>query len=187
MCKRFEGSIIDNASTTLAGIKVASLFNFSFSSVEECRQIVDYINARMNKKGVYIEVLKNKDNFYLIYVYRKSKLQEILRDKRVSDFLYQFGYDIDEDLNKIIDLLKYRISYQQCFPHEIGVFLGYPIDDVISFIENSGKNCLLCGIWKVYHDEQNAIKTFVKYNHCKEVYQRCYNSGRNVYDMVVNA
>ena len=40
------------------------------------------------------------------------------------------------------------------FPHEIGLLLGYPPEDVSGFIENGGKNFLCSGYWKVYKGRQ---------------------------------
>lgn len=42
------------------------------------------------------------------------------------------------------------------FPHEIGLFLGYPAEDVKGFIENKAACSKCSGCWKVYGDEQAA-------------------------------
>ena len=60
---------------------------------------------------------------------------------------------------------------------QIGIFLGYPLEDVLGFIENGGKNCLSCGCWKVYSNECEALKAFERYEKCKAVYQRLFASG----------
>jgi len=57
------------------------------------------------------------------------------------------------------------------------VFLGYPLEDVLGFIENDGKNCLACGCWKVYANECAALAAFRRYEKCKSVYQRLFASG----------
>ena len=62
-------------------------------------------------------------------------------------------------------------------PHEIGVFLGYPLEDVLGFIENGGRNCLSCGCWKVYSNECAALEAFARFEKCKAVYQRLFASG----------
>ena len=48
------------------------------------------------------------------------------------------------------------LSGSCAFPHEIGLFLGYPFEDVMGFIENKGENYLCSGCWKVYSCEQDA-------------------------------
>ena len=81
-----------------------------------------------------------------------------------------------DGFDRAIERLKDRLSGGQ-FPHEIGVFLDYPLADVKGFIENGGKNCKCCGCWKVYCDECGAKKTFSKYKKCREVYCRLWKSG----------
>lgn len=49
-------------------------------------------------------------------------------------------------LEQLLERLSGRISASEDFPHEIGLFLGYPVDDVTGFIQNKGRNYLLCRI-----------------------------------------
>ena len=56
--------------------------------------------------------------------------------------------------------LQARFTGNDCFPHEVGLFLGYPLDDVTGFIEQKGKNYKCCGIWKVYGDPQQTQDIF---------------------------
>lgn len=64
------------------------------------------------------------------------------------------------------------------FPHEIGVFLGYPLQDVKGFIENNGRNSKYTGLWKVYGDKAASIRMFEKYRKCFSVYSDLWRSGR---------
>ena len=83
--------------------------------------------------------------------------------------------------------IKERFSHGGDFPHEIGIFLGYPLGDVIGFIQNLGKNCKCTGCWKVYCDECSAKKTFDKFKKCTEVYTRLWSQGRTVLQLTVAA
>lgn len=183
----FEESLIVHASPTLASIKVANLYNFKFESIDECLKSIKYFNSMMNPKGIYIELLKNEGDFYLIYVYRESQLLKELNDCKIQSFLKDYGYDKAAKLDSYLKMLKKRINEEADFPHEIGVFLGYPLDDVKSFIEKKGKNCIACGEWKVYHDAQAANCLFCKYKRCKDVYISVYGAGRKFSDMLVSA
>ena len=49
---------------------------------------------------------------------------------------------------------------KQSFPHEIGVILGYPLEDVKGYMENGGQKCLLNGYWKVYNNPEEAKRKF---------------------------
>ena len=79
----------------------------------------------------------------------RARVARLLADPRTLDFLAGEGYALgtaDALLNQLAD----RLCCEGEFPHEIGVFLGYPLADVIGFIENRGKNFTACGYWKVY-------------------------------------
>ena len=181
----FEENIIQNAAATLAGIKAASLFNHNFASKEECYAELSYLNELLNSKGIYLELLKQENNFYLIYVYRRTALEKIFENKEISSFLYNYGYRDCLSVEGYINYLKLKLKCSRSFPHEIGIFLGYPLGDVEGFIDNHGKNCKYCGIWKVYSDEISSVAFFSKVKKCHLVYSQVFKAGRSIYDMTV--
>ena len=71
------------------------------------------------------------------------------------------------------------------FPHEIGIFLGYPLGDVIGFIDNAGKNSRCTGCWKVYCNECEAMRTFARFDKCRAVYQKMWAKGRSIVQLTV--
>lgn len=73
------------------------------------------------------------------------------------------------------------------FPHEIGLFLGYPLGDVEGFIRNRGQNCKCAGCWKVYCNELEAQKRFARIQKCRKVYARLWAQGRSVWQLTVAA
>ena len=183
----FEESLICHAAPTLASLKIANLYSFKFSSDEESQMTIGHFNSLMNPKGIYVEILKNTSDLYLIYVYRKSHLQRKLQNPEVQMLLAEYGYPIKCDIEKYLNFLKIRLCNDKNFPHEIGLLLGYPLADVKAFIETKGKNCIVCGDWKVYGDEESAKCLFCKYKHCREVYMSVYGAGRKFVDMLVSA
>lgn len=42
------------------------------------------------------------------------------------------------------------------FPHEVGLFLSYPPEDVKGFIDHRANDFKCAGLWKVYGDEEKA-------------------------------
>ena len=86
-----------------------------------------------------------------------------------------------------VDLLCARLAQGGAFPHEIGLFLGYPIDDVVAFIANKGRNCLCCGCWKCYTDAEAAQKAFCRFRKCTSVYKRLFACGRTLDQLAVAA
>ena len=73
------------------------------------------------------------------------------------------------------------------FPHEIGVFLGYPPADVQAFCRFGGANCKLCGYWKVYGDVEHARSCFARYDDCRECLCGGIGRGRTLAQLLAAA
>jgi len=181
-----EKSLIEYCAPTLAALKSANLFNYRFESRDRVLTELDEINGELNCKGVYVEPLLWKRDTVLIYAYRQSLLEAELMQEGVSELLMQYGYT-ECSIKGCLKHLKMRLYQYDCFPHEIGIFLGYPLMDVIGFIRNEGKNCKCCGIWKVYCDESEAKKKFDKLRKCTRVYAEVFSTGRSLTQMTVCA
>lgn len=181
-----ERLLIEHCSPTLASIKTANLFRYVYSSKEELKKCVEVWNETLSEKGVFLEVLKKGDHDTLIYVYRKEKLREDLNREGVFDFLRQCGY-CHGSTKEILDFLKQRLQESECFPHEIGLFLGYPLEDVIGFVENGGKNSKCSGCWKVYGDCERAIRMFEQFKKCRTIYKYLFAQGRSISQLTVAA
>ena len=68
------------------------------------------------------------------------------------------GYSSQADSEMLLEQLSDRLCLEEAFPHEIGVFLGYPLGDVVGFIRNHGRNFTCCGCWKAHGDPVEAQK-----------------------------
>ena len=77
-------------------------------------------------------------------------------------------------------MLKNRYNKFKC-PHELGVFLGFPIEDVKDFMNCSNKKCLGCGYWLVYNDIDKARSIFEKYDKIKSYTTRNILKGNSTY------
>lgn len=137
------------------------------------------VNRKLNARGVRIEPLLWKDTFVLIYVYRPRLLTRDLHKEGVAQLLMEYGYE-ECNVDSCLVRLQDRLSQEEGFPHEIGVFLGYPLQDVIGFINHKGQDCKCCGIWKVYCDEDEARKQFCRMERCTQVYQQVFAKGRTI-------
>lgn len=176
--------LIEHCSPTLASLKTASLFTYRFE--DDLDSTLETWNEVFSEKGIELIVLRRKENSALIYVCRRSRLAEDLQRPGVACLLADFGYT-DISVSGAIEHLKIRLAENEEFPHEIGIFLGYPLEDVIGFIENAGQNCKCSGCWKVYCNECEAMRTFARYKKCREVYLRLWNEGRSIRKLTVAA
>lgn len=182
--KGMERGLIEHCAPTLAGIKCASLFNYFHEGEPLVREELEEINAMLNEKGVSVEVLLWKEKSALIYTYRTSMLERELCQPGVFELLEKYGYK-NKKTDECLKHLKKRLFHNSCFPHEIGLFLGYPLEDVQGFIENGGKNCQSCGVWKVYCNKEEKDKLFRKFQKCTDVYRQVFCEGRRLWQMTV--
>lgn len=181
-----ETGVVTNCAPTLAGMKSANLFNYRYTSRAEVLTELDDMNKKLNIRGVYVETLLWRSESVLIYVYRKTFLEKDLQQEEVRKLLMTYGYQ-NCNIESCLERLKQRLTGYDCFPHEIGVFLGYPLEDVIGFIQHKGQNCKLCGLWKVYGEVSETEKLFQKLKKCSDIYIRVFQEGRSITQMTVCA
>ncbi len=104
-------------------------------------------------------------------------------NERQSDVRSVYGGELDAALARLA--VRFR-SYKQdgsSFPHEMGVFLGYPLGDVKGFVENSGQNFKQSGYWKVYDDVAYANRIFELYAHVREKALELCSQGMRIIDI----
>ena len=120
-----------------------------------------------------------------------SSPQAMVRDLRAINqvlvprrLLRQAGYQ-DLAQHACLRELKRRLQARGTFPHEIGLFLGYPPEDVAGFMTHQGKHCKCVGCWKVYGDQAAAEKIFRQYKKCTETYCNRWRRGATLDQLIV--
>ena len=188
MERTFEAVLVEQCAPTLAGIKPASLFRFQASGLPHIRRCAEEWDERLNPLGIRVRILKECLNATagMIYVYREKWLERLLTERHRAAFLKQTGYRIGP-ISEMLDQLSDRLCLEQEYPHEIGVFLGYPLLDVVGFIENKARNFTCCGYWKCYGDPAAARRCFKRYRACTEAYKKQYAAGISVVQLVAAA
>ncbi|MBQ4105585.1 MAG: DUF3793 family protein [Clostridia bacterium] len=176
--------IVKHCSPTLAGLKTGNMFTCFFRNKEEMNESIRNWNRILVKKGLRIIPLKYRNSRGLIYIYRPRKLSEDLGHHTAGNILESLGYSTNDAVRCIVHLMK-RLNECEEFPHEIGLFLGYPPEDVQGFIDNNAMDAKYVGCWKVYSDEDEAKKTFAKYKKCTDVYARKLRQGRSIEKLTV--
>ena len=179
-----EELIIMQCSPTLAGMKTGSIFNCPFFSKKILWNEIRHLNSLLSKKGLRIIPLAAESRKALIFIYRPDRLEkDIIREESVS-ILKECGY-CRFTTQDCIARLKERLSEGNGFPHEIGLFLGYPPEDVRGFIQNKALGHKVTGYWKVYGDEKKALETFSKYRKCTRVYTKKQAEGVSIEQLAV--
>lgn len=170
-----ERALIAYASPTLARLKAGSLFavRLRFAALAEDMARVD---GMLRPRGLRLIALRSEPGRTLLYLYREQALRETLLCPEVQTLLAACGYRSFTP-EAALSTLRDRLVASEGFPHEIGVFLGYPVADVIGFIRNGGRDCLCAGCWKAYANESEARRIFARLNKCRAVYARRFAEG----------
>lgn len=189
MERTFEAVLVEQCAPTLAGIKPASLFRSQGETGQAVGQKLLRLQKELEPSGIKVRILKRcaHTGACMIYLYRSEWLQRILSDPSVREFLTQRGYVLNGTCDGAIRQLSLRFCLEQEYPHEIGVFLGYPLEDVVGFIENRGRNFACCGYWKVYGDPEAAQKRFDRYRRCTTLYKERFHAGTPIARLIVAA
>ena len=169
---------------TLAGLKTGSMFSCAFPSQEALYESVRELNRRLLPKGLRVLPLRFFAGRGLIYVYRPGQLARDLSEDAAGALLAGFGYPRGNTERCLAGLMR-RLREGGEFPHEIGLFLGYPAEDVLGFIEHrQSSKCVGC--WRVYGDENKAQKTFARFKKCTELYRAQYLHGASIDTLAVS-
>lgn len=174
-----EKLIAYHCAPALAGIKVSNMFACYKDKYPNAKDEIVLLNYELNKKNIYIEIICECEKRLLLIVYRKNKLQEQLRRNNVTTFLNSYGYSGCTSISDYLNVLKERLKNKE-FPHEIGVFLGYPIEDIYGFLYHKEEGCLLVGEWRVYSDEENAKIMFLRFRKCRAALLKRVNDGNTL-------
>ena len=70
-------------------------------------------------------------------IYREEKLKRILRKKSNQSFLRNYGYEVfsvEAVLKRLSERAAQYLDGTMPYPHELGIILGYPLEDVEGFI-----------------------------------------------------
>lgn len=155
-----------NVAPTIKGLKAAT----TVTLCNHDRNMMD--NWKSNKKKLLQKFnisafeLKETANAVVVLFYKESVLENKINNQLVQCYLSSFGYTPEMTITEKLTLLKKRYQKNAC-PHELGLFLGFPLEDVKTFIESPHIECLICGYWKVYKDKHYAIKTFKDFDNAK--------------------
>ena len=145
-------------------IKISNLL--TVSSKESSRihailagtEIESYCLYRQGEKSIY-------------FLFYRAEFETYLNEFSIRQVLEGYGYPKVE-VTGVLECLRKRYKAfrngKGKFPHEMGILLGYPIEDVEGFVKNKGENYLYAGYWKVYKDVEDKKLLFDSYECAKE-------------------
>ena len=177
--KSLQVQLILQCAPFLKGIKIACIL---IITEEYSRELYEILEGT----GIKFKILTRNHGKCLVLLYRRESFSRYLKRTDVREFLGSYGYE-DVEPEKMLERLSKRVCQYSdgeiCFPHEIGAFLDYPIDDVKCFIEKDGKDSLFSGYWKVYNNPGRAKMIFWAYDKAKTSAVNEYLIGKSIRDI----
>lgn len=162
-----ESLIAYHAAPTLLGIKPATLICPRAAGRDLGRALEESAPCLVRSFGVQVAALRNRVGALLILIYHPALLRGTLAAAEVRELLAEAGYDVaDVDVDALLARLGEKCLGHE-FPHEIGVFLGYPAADVRCFMERRGHGCCAAGCWKAYSDPEHVRKSSARFRRAK--------------------
>lgn len=160
-----EELLVRFCAPTLAGLKTGGIVNCPYEDPEALRRELVRLNRALSPRGLRLLPLRRREGRALLYLYRPEMLRRDLSDPAAVRLLRTRGYDGASPARAVAHLME-RLRTQPEFPHEVGLFLGYPPEDVRGFIENRADGCKCVGMWKVYGDAERCRALFAQYKQC---------------------
>jgi hypothetical protein len=166
-------TIIYHCAPTILELKPASLINFNQTNQlylpwrRYSINCLDSLTAKFNCNINFYEIRHQLGCQSLILFYNPKFLSESLLHQDNRLFLNSLGYNPTNNIINYLELMSK--NFKTTCPHEVGVFLGIPLNDVKSFIKNQGKNYIFNQYWKVYHNPKSAKKNFAAFDRAKMI------------------
>ena len=163
--RKAELQLVFQCAPLLSGLKISNLLIIDECLSEAVVQILSVTDISI----YWLVCSRNRLSFLL---YKDKELNDYLLRNDVNQMLDQNGYGglgVEQALQLLSGRYRCYMEKKGDFPHEIGLFLGYPVEDVKGFIKNRGKNCLYSGYWKVYGKMAEKAKLFERFDYVREL------------------
>lgn len=178
--EKLENQLILQCAPLIVGLRMAGLFIVSRKEVWRV-----YGLLRDSMLSYYVLCVGRERVIFLLFCRRR--LSDYLMREKVRACLRECGYP-DTHMEGMLRLCRQRYQCYQTgeaqFPHELGLFLGYPLADVCGFIRNHGKSSLYTGYWKVYEDVAYKRKLFRMFDLTRELLIELVNNGVDVREII---
>ena len=176
----FDEIIIHYGAPALCGIKPACLFSMTGEKFAGGSHLLHQWQWQFSEEKKFFVPVKKYDGRFLLFVYDKPLLAKILRNPKNVSYLSSKGYSVEKGLAAVLAELFHRLAGRAAFPHEVGLFLGYPLEDVVGFELHRAQGFKYSGIWKVYGNTEAAIQRMNLYRTCSETCMKLLAGGLSV-------
>jgi len=178
--RNIETQLATQCAPLVTGLKISNLLIVQNGNATRVKEI-------LKSTGIVCFVIHMSDEKTIFLLYKEREMKAYLSRKRVRTLLTQLGYK-NYELKNLLMLFRKRykkyINGEIGFPHEMGLLLGYPVEDVQGFIKNSGKNFLYSGYWKVYNNLPLKMQLFQSFEQARERVIQLISCGIGIREII---
>ena len=164
---RLARRILVEAAPVLSGDKPAMLIDLWDCGRVPAARRADRIFCRHQERlvaalGLRARVLRRTPRGCLVLFFDPARLAARLAEPEAASFLAGRGYPAEADA--ALDRLEaaFAAGGESC-PHEVGVFLGYPVRDVAGFIERPGEALSVRrALWRVFAPAGESLRLMAR-------------------------
>lgn len=169
-------------SEVLAGMKPANLISL-VNRPRPCGRNLYQLWQSMHHQAIKrlekldFLVLQTKERALMLLCYDKQQLTRHLEHAGIRTLLQKAGYQREASVDQLLAELKQRITDRNSFPHEIGLFIGYPAKDVAAFMGLVKLPFTCQALWKIYGNPDRSLHLAEHFRCCRQRMSRLLASG----------
>lgn len=160
-------------SEVIAGVKPANLVSL-VNRTRPCGRNLYQLwhslhqEAEARLSTINFLILQTKERSILLLCYNREQLEQQLSHAGIRTLLHKAGYKQTSTVPELVIELKQRIAKQDHFPHEIGLFIGYPAKDVAAFMGLVKLPFACQALWKIYGNPSQSLDLAENYRCCRQ-------------------
>lgn len=178
--KDIEIQIAFHCAPLIAGLKMSNLLMLQNRELDRATSI-------LKRAGISYFIMAVANGKTAVLLFDRHRLETYLQEEKVWQIFQDMGYQ-NHAMGKILYAFRLRyekyLLWNQEFPHEMGLLLGYPVEDVKGYILNGGGNCLYIGYWKVYGNLTEKKILFRQFEKARDVLMELLSKGISIVEVV---
>lgn len=115
-----------------------------------------------------IRVLQTRERALLLLCYNNDQLERHMAHAGIRTLLRKAGYEANSSIEAQLGELSRRIESKGSFPHEIGLFIGYPAKDVAAFMGLIKLPFTCQCLWKIYGNPDQSLGLAEQFRCCRQ-------------------
>lgn len=166
--KRFDEWLFLNGSTVLLGEKAGELLSVDPGEFLLARHEMEACLERLGALWDFrFKILRESNGLTKFIIFNEARVQSTLDEVPFCVMGAQLRYAFPLSVDSFLEEVVHRWAGSGALPHEIGVALGYPLDDVFGYMGLLPLQCKgVCG-WQVYGCMETSKGLSCAYNEAR--------------------